>query len=83
MLNSKLPLVGFGYLEQDKLLFFRHVLMLSKQDIGATEKLVTDAIYMIGYLLNNFARIVADVASGKQSLPQAISSSQFGYIFTA
>ena len=83
MLNSKLPLVGFGYLEQDKLLFFRHVLMLSKQDLGATEKLVTEAIYMIGYLLNNFAPLVTALASGQQSLQEAISSSQFGYIFTA
>lgn len=83
MLNASLPLVGFGYRESENLPFFRHVLMVSKQDIEASEKIVIDAVYLISYLLNNLAPFVTNVASGNHTLQQALASPQLRRLFPA
>ena len=81
MLNSRLPVGGFGYLESDKMIFFRNVLMLMKHDLSASAALVNESIFMVGYLLNTFAETVASVASGQASVEEAVSRSQFGNLF--
>ena len=82
LINSKLPLVGFGYLEPQKLVFFRHVLMLSRPSPDVSNQLAIETIYMVGYLLNSFAATVTAVATGEESVEVALANSPFGFLYT-
>ena len=81
LINAKLPLVGFGYLEAQKLLFFRQVMMLSRLVQEVSDQLVVESIYMIGYLLNSFAQTFTGVASGKESVEEAVAKSPYGFLY--
>jgi hypothetical protein len=63
-LNARLPLVGFTYVEEQRLLCFRHLLLLPADDAPAAA-LVVQATWMISYLLSLFGRSVARVAQGE------------------
>ena len=82
LVNAKLPLVGFGYLAPQKLAFFRHVLMLSRANQIVTSQLVTESVYMIGYLLNTFAGTITSVAGGQETVDAAIAKSPYGALYT-
>ena len=63
-LNARLPLVGFAYVEEERMLCFRHLLLLPPDDDTAAA-LVVQATWMISYLLSLFGRAVARVAQGE------------------
>jgi hypothetical protein len=63
-LNARLPLVGFAYVEEERMLCFRHLLLLPAVDDTAAA-LVVQATWMISYLLSLFGRAVARVAQGE------------------
>lgn len=63
-LNARLPLVGFAYVEEERMLCFRHLLLLPAVDDTAAA-LVVQATWMISYLLSLFGRAVARVARGE------------------
>lgn len=63
-LNTRLPLVGLGYLDAPRMVCFRHLLMLPADD-AASAGLVVQTTWMISYLLSLLATAVARVAAGE------------------
>ncbi len=63
-LNARLPLVGFTYVEEQRMICFRHLLLLPADDATATA-LAVQATWMISYLLSLFGQAVLRVAQGE------------------
>ncbi|HEU0052698.1 MAG TPA: hypothetical protein VFQ39_05955 [Longimicrobium sp.] len=80
LLNGRLPLVGFGWLEAEEMLCFRHAMMLPPDDRTATP-LVVQAVWMIGYLLSVFADTVVEVATGARAVDDALRDNPFRSVF--
>jgi len=81
-LHSKLPLVGFGYLETHDLVFFRHVLMLPDNDYEGNRSVLLETIKVIWYLADSFAEAVKLVAQGQATADQALAEVRHSGIFT-
>lgn len=79
-LNTRAPLVGFGWLEAERMPCFRHVLILPK-DRAPAGALVLQSVWMIGYLLTVFADTVQEVASGARSADEALDDNPFRAVF--
>lgn len=80
LLNTRLPLVGFGYLEAERMACFRHVLMLPR-DPAPAEALVVQTTWIVSYLLDVFGGAVEAVAAGERSLRDALSGHPFQGLF--
>jgi len=63
-LNARLPLVGFAYVEEQRLLCLRHLLLLPADDAPAAA-LVVQATWMTSYLLSLLGAAVERVARGE------------------
>lgn len=78
--NAKLPLVGFGYLDAERMPCFRHIAMLPRDEAAAGE-VVVQLAWMAGYLLGVFARTIEAVASGAQTFEEALADNVFSEVF--
>ena len=78
--NAKLPLVGFGWLDAERMPCFRHVAMLPGDD-GAAGEVVVQLAWMTGYLLGVFAPTIESVASGARTADEAIADNVFREVF--
>ena len=79
-LNAKLPLVGFGYVDAERMSCFRHVAMLPRDGEAAGE-VVVQLAWMTGYLLGVFAPTVEAVAPGARTFEEALVDNVFGEVF--
>jgi hypothetical protein len=79
-LNAKLPLVGFGALDEPPVACFRHTLMLP-EDAEIAAAMVVQAAWMISYLLTLFGRPVARVAAGEATIEEALRGHPFAHLF--
>jgi hypothetical protein len=79
-LNAKLPIIGFGWLNAERMACFRHVAVLPRDDEAASE-LVEQAVWLTAYLLSVFAAAVEDVASGARSFDEALRGNVFRDVF--
>lgn len=79
-LNSRLPLVGFGWLDAERMACFRHTAVLPADDAAAGE-VVVQAAWMIGYLLSVFGGGVQAVASGRLGFEAALRQNVFRDVF--
>ena len=79
-LNGKLPLIGFGWLDAERMACFRHVAMLPRDEASAGE-VVVQLAWMIGSLLGVFASAVEAVASRARTADQALADTPFGAVF--
>jgi hypothetical protein len=79
-LNTRLPLVGFGALDEPSLACFRHTLMLP-EDAETAAALVVQAAWMISYLLTLFGQPVALVAGGEATIEEALRGHPFAHLF--
>ena len=79
-LNGRIPLVGFGFLEAERMLCFRHVLVLPA-DPAAADALVVQTAWLVSYLLTLFGASAAAVAAGALSADDAIRQSPFRSAF--
>lgn len=70
-LNVQLPLVGFGVNKDQERVYFRHMMMTEGQN--ASLPLVLEALDVIEFLITEFGDTLEAVASGSQSLEQALS----------
>jgi hypothetical protein len=61
--NATLPLVGFGYLEQPRAVYYRHVQMLPSDALEKSAPAVEQTAWMITLLLDRFAPAFAHAAS--------------------
>lgn len=79
-LNTKLPLVGFGALDEPSIACFRHTLMLP-EDAETAAAMVIQAAWMISYLLTLFGQPVALVAGGEATIEEALRGHPFAHLF--
>jgi hypothetical protein len=79
-LNARLPLIGFGWLDPERLTCFRHVAMLPRDEAYAGE-IVVQLAWMIGYLIGTFTSAVAAVATGTHTAEQALADNTFRHVF--
>ncbi len=80
LVNGRLPLVGFGYLEAERMPCFRHVLMLPAAP-GAADPLVVQTTWVASYLLTVFGEAVAAAASGRLGADAALAGTPFAGLF--
>jgi hypothetical protein len=80
-LNSKLPLIGFGFLEEDSTLFFKHNAVLPDAPSPSRYPQVRDAVVMIRYLLDTFYATIMDVAEGRKTGLEALRASPFARVY--
>ena len=80
-INTKLPLTGFGYLESENTLYFKHNAMLHNQAAGRNEEVVGEILDMITFQLNNFGYILYEVANGLKSGREALQASPFSQLY--
>lgn len=80
-INTKLPLVGFGFIEDYSLLYFKHNQMLA-DDAGITNvKVVNESLTMISYLIASFSQVLINVATGDKTITEAIDDMPFKHLF--
>lgn len=71
-INGHLPLVGFCYLDGERMLCYRHVLMIPNKG-DSDGALVKQTAWMISYLLSTFGGAVASVAAGSRTIDDVIN----------
>ncbi|MDB4918405.1 hypothetical protein [Mucilaginibacter sp.] len=71
-LNTKMPLVGFGFLDELNLLYYKHNIMLPNKTAVANGLILSESLSMITYLVSTFTVPVVEVAAGEVSVADAI-----------
>lgn len=62
-LNAKLPIGGFGMLDNPRVIFFKHNALLPYDDTGVSYKIVRELIPMTNYLLTIFSEQLMQAAT--------------------
>ena len=76
-LNAKLPIGGFGLLDDPQVLFFKHNSMLPNDDRVASFQIVHELVAMSGYLIGVFSSSLIEVATGEKTVDAAMSDMPF------
>jgi hypothetical protein len=71
-LNAKLPIGGFGLLDNPRVLFFKHNAMLPNDNQVAGFQIVHELVAMIGYLIGVFSEPLIKIASGEMAAEDAM-----------
>lgn len=71
MINNSLPLLGFGVMESQNRVFFRHMQILIGEKIDP--QIVTFTLSTIEYLVNTVGQALLDISENKRSLQQILS----------
>jgi hypothetical protein len=79
LLDSRLPLVGFSYLEEERLLFFRHIGMIPSLE-ASNDTMIFQTTWMISYIIELYAPALAGVAAGTMSYQEALKDEQISAI---
>lgn len=79
-LNTRSPLIGFGYLEPEGIACFRHVLTLP-EDAETAVALVVQATWLVSYLVDLFGGGVAEVAAGAACAGEILDTDPFRRYF--
>lgn len=77
-INVKLPLVGFGFLEEQGLLFFKHDVLLPRQGTGRND-VVEQAVSLIGYQIATVAEPLISVGAKRKTESEALEGSRFSH----
>lgn len=80
-INTKLPLVGFGFLEEGRVVYFKHNAMVVNNDQTGNYKQVQEIINMIGFLVGNFRAALHAVANGEKRGRDALSGNPFEQLY--
>ncbi len=80
-INTKLPLVGFGFLEEGQVVYFKHNALLVNNDQAGNYKQVQEIINMIGFLVGNFREALQAAANGEKSGREALSGNPFEQLY--
>lgn len=75
--NAKLPIGGFGLLDDPKVLFFKHNAMLSNDDHVAGVQIVHELVAMTDYLIGTFSGPLIKIATGEKTVDEAMSDMPF------
>lgn len=80
-INTKLPLLGFGFLESHAIVYFKHNFLLPKGEPGVGASIVQETLSMVNYLLHTFQDSFADVALGNKTADEALNTMPFNQVF--
>ena len=80
-INTKLPLVGFGFLQEGQVVYFKHNAMLANDDQANNYKQVREIVTMIGFLVGNFRRALHAVANGDEKGRDALKGNPFEQLY--
>jgi hypothetical protein len=69
--NNTLPLIGFGCLESQGMVFFRHLRLILDDQVRSDE--VIETIFSIKYLIETFGQALKDLADGKKTFEQIVA----------
>jgi hypothetical protein len=72
-LNAKLPIGGFGLLDNPGVLFFKHNAMLPDDNREISYRIVHELVPMTTYLITSFSEPLLRVATGQESAEDAIA----------
>lgn len=75
--NAKLPIGGFGLLDNPRVLFFKHNAMLPNDNHDASLQIVHELVAMIGYLIGVFSEALIKTATGEKTAEEALSEMPF------
>lgn len=70
-LNAKLPIGGFGLLDNPKVLFFKHNALLPNDNQVASFPIVHEVIPMTGFLIETFSEPLIKMATGEATAEEA------------
>ncbi|HKQ06535.1 MAG TPA: hypothetical protein VJ464_15485 [Blastocatellia bacterium] len=79
-LNAKLPLGGFGLLDNPGQLFYKHNALLPDDYPDAGDQIVRELVPMTAYLITLFSEPLIRVASGQKSAEEALSDMPFAEV---
>lgn len=80
-LNTKLPLGGFGFLEEGKVVYFKHNAILANDDQANSYKQIREIVNMTGFLVGNFRTALHAVANGEKSGRDALKGHPFEQLY--
>jgi hypothetical protein len=72
-LNAKLPIGGFGLLDNPSVLFFRHNALLPNDNPAASYRIVHELVPMTSYLLGTFSEPLIKITSGEKTAEAAMA----------
>ncbi len=76
-LNAKLPIGGFGLLDNPRVLFFKHNAMLPNDGHVAGFQIVREVVAMTDYLIGTFSGPLIKIATGEKTVDEAMSDMPF------
>jgi len=76
-LNAKLPIVGFGLLDNPRVLFFKHNAMLPNDNHVAGFQIVHELVSMTTYLIGVFSEPLIKMATGEKTAAEAMADMPF------
>lgn len=81
-LNAKLPIGGFGLLDNPGMLFFKHNAMLPDDKLDAAYQIVHELIPMTTYLIVLFSESLVRVARGEKTAEEALADMPFSNVIS-
>lgn len=80
-INTKLPLVGFGFISEFSMLYFKYNMMLSDNKPEVNGLILSNTLSIITYLLSSFVEPLLLVATGERSIEDAINGMEFKDVY--
>ena len=80
-INGKLPIGGFGVVDNPKMFFFKHNAMLPNDNDAVSYKILRELIPMTTYLITTFSEPLTKVATGQKTVEEAMADTPFANVF--
>lgn len=80
-INTKLPLVGFGFLEEGRVVYFKHNAVIVNNAQTGNYQQVREIVTMIGFLVTNFRPALHAAANGEKSGREALVGNPFEQLY--
>lgn len=79
-INAKLPIGGFGLLDDPRMLFFKHNALLANDNDEANFRVVRELVAMTTYLIATFSEPLRLVAAGQKTYEEATADLPFSRV---
>lgn len=80
-LNTKLTIGCYGYLASHNLVFLKHNLILSNENLANNCEIINKSLSILFFMLVNFQKPLVDVAQGNCSVEKAMDAMPLSYIY--
>ncbi len=81
-INTNLPIVGFGFMDEFNLLYYKHNLMLPNDFTDTDGLILSESLAMIAYLVSTFTEPIVQVATGLKTMRDSIAQMQHNNSFS-